>query len=169
MTHGSQSSYGFAGRPASTVDVPEFIDLFLDRVVARDAESISLLWDVPALVLGDQHVHGPMSLRQVGQLFADAFHQVDGRSDARPLIGAEHIESTEWVSTRVVLVELPWPARALGGFLQGVDATTFALRVDQYHHLKIRALLLRGHGCGEHGCGEHDVAGPEGMAPRPVR
>jgi hypothetical protein len=121
-------------------DVHGFVDLFLDLFEARDVAALTRLWDVPALVLGDDQVHGAMSLPQLEKLFGDAVFAQE------PLLfpGSERIESIEWVSTRVVMVELPWPERRVGGFLHGVAASTFYLRTDQRDHLKVRALILRG-------------------------
>ncbi len=60
-----------------------------------------------------------------------------------PQHGSEQIESVEWISPRVALVELPWPAGTAGGFLRDVQASTFLLRIDQYDHMTIRGLLAR--------------------------
>lgn len=121
-------------------DVPGFIDLFLDLFEARDVAALARLWDVPALVLGDDQVHGAMSLPQLEKLFGDAVFA----QEPQLFPGSERIESIEWISRRVVMVELPWPERRVGGFLHGVAASTFVLRTDQRDHLKIRALMLRG-------------------------
>jgi hypothetical protein len=147
MTRGSPSSSSSPGHAPLPVDVPEFLDLFLDRFAAGDVPGVCELWDLPALVLGDEQVHGLMSQPHLVRLFTDAVPRPSGGfSRARAAIGAERIESIEWLSERVVMVELPWPGGSAGGFLEGVEATTFALRIDQAQNLKIRALLLRGHG-----------------------
>jgi hypothetical protein len=123
-------------------DVAAFVDLFLDLFAAGDVAGITRLWDTPALVLGDEQVHGAMSLAQLEKLFLDAVFAQASQS----FPGSEQIESVEWISRRVAMVELPWPQRSVGGFLRGVEATTFFLRIDQRGHLKIRALMLRGSG-----------------------
>ncbi len=120
-------------------DVAAFIDLFLDLFEARDVAALTRLWDVPALVLGDEQVHGAMSLPQLEKLFGDAVFA----QEPQVFSGSERIETVEWISARVVMVELPWPERRVGGFLHGVEASTFFLRTDQRDHLKIRALMLR--------------------------
>jgi hypothetical protein len=128
--------------------VPVFLDRFLDLFAAGDVAGLGELWDLPALVLGDEQVHGLMSRPHLHRLFADAVFQQQPVPFTRslPHHGSEQIESVEWISPRVALVELPWPAGNAGGFLLGVQASTFLLRIDQHDHLKIRGLLLRGNG-----------------------
>jgi hypothetical protein len=129
-------------------DVPVFLDRFLDLFAAGDVVGLGELWDLPALVLGDEQVHGLMSRPHLNRLLAEAVFQPEPTLFTRtgPQHGSEEIESLEWISPRVAVVELPWPAGSAGGFLQGVQASTFLLRIDQHDQLKIRGLLLRGSG-----------------------
>jgi hypothetical protein len=147
-TQAPASAATLPGRAALARDVPTFMALFLERFAARDVDGIIELWDVPALVLGDEQVHGAMSVSHLAKLFAEAMlpraGAAFGTANAEPGLLSDPIESVEWPSVRVAIVKLRWPGRTLEGFLHGVDSTIFALRVDQFHNLKIRALLLGG-------------------------
>ena len=148
MTREPQASSSQPQRLLPARDVPAFLDRFLDLFAAGDVAGMGELWDLPALVLGDEQVHGLMSRPHLSRLLADAVFQQEPTPLTRaiPQHGSEQIESLEWISARVALVELPWPAGSAGGFLRGVQSSTFLLRVDQHDHLKIRGLLLRGNG-----------------------
>ena len=147
---------GSVTEPVITRDLVAVIAAFTGSLDAGEADRAAALWDVPALILGDTHVHGPLSLERVASWLrlvcdgdrsdAAASHAGAGtvctpESPSEPLI--EHVE---WVAMRVASVETRWPHRPRGGLLAGVDGTTFLIRVDQFGQAKIRGLLPHSRG-----------------------
>jgi hypothetical protein len=45
---------------------------FLRHLSVRNALAAAALWDVPALILGDEHVHGPLSRERLAASAGDA-------------------------------------------------------------------------------------------------
>jgi hypothetical protein len=129
-------------------DVRSFLEGFVGRLVSGDARAAAELWDVPALVMGDERVHGPVSNADLARMFSDALleRELDKGAACTPE-GLEPMalraDTVDWLSLRVATVSAAWPGRKLGGFLRNVEASTFLVRVDRNQHFKIRALLLR--------------------------
>jgi hypothetical protein len=139
--------------PATAADIVALIGAFLGFLDAREPERAAQLWDVPGLILGDTHVHGPMSLDRLASWLRDidtgaadtppSYGTDPAREDSCPSEGFEPlIQRPHWLSERVVTVEVRWPRRPRGGLLAGVDGTTFLIRVDQLGQAKIRGVLL---------------------------
>jgi hypothetical protein len=133
---------------ARSDDVRSFLEGFVGRLVSGDARAAAELWDVPALVMGDERVHGAMSNAELARLFSDALLErefdkgvASARDGLEPM--ALRADTVDWLSQRVATVSAAWPGRKLGGFLRNVEASTFLVRVDRHQHFKIRALLLR--------------------------
>jgi hypothetical protein len=140
---------GSITEPVGTADLVALVAAFTGLLDAGEAESAAALWDVPALILGDSHVHGPLSLDRVASWLrhsssdgpdAASSHVPTGDAHGTPIDSP--IRSVQWTSARVATVETRWPRRPQGGLLAGVDGTTFLIRVDQFGQAKIRGLLL---------------------------
>jgi hypothetical protein len=119
---------------------------FIRDVSVGDARAAAALWDVPALILGDEHVHGPLSRERLAEVLADT--PGPGPLQRRPPHAADappelFIERVEWVSQRVAAIDARWPRLPRGGLLHGIDAATFLVRTDELGQPKIRGLLLR--------------------------
>ena len=138
--------------PVSASTVLALLAAFIGFLDVREHDRAAQLWDVPALILGDTHVHGPMSLDRLASWLRD----IDGRAEpdtppsygmaggeTPPGGGEPLIQRLDWISKRVAMVDARWPCRSRGGLLAGVDGTTFLIRIDQYGQPKIRGLLLR--------------------------
>jgi hypothetical protein len=118
---------------------------FLRHLSAGDAHAAAALWDVPALILGDEHVHGPLSRDRLAEVLADApgagalerRARRDGEAPTELLV--EHVE---WTSQRVAAVYARWPRLPQGGLLHGIEAGTFLVRIDEFSQPKIRGLVL---------------------------
>jgi hypothetical protein len=142
--------------PVVTADLVSLVAAFTGFLDAGQPERAAALWDVPALILGDTHVHGPLSLERVASWLrnvtsthpagAAAGHAGAGSSGAPASTSQALIQRVEWVAARVATVETRWPCRSCGGLLAGVDGTTFLVRVDQFGQAKIRGLLLHSRG-----------------------
>jgi len=107
------------------------------------------LWDLPALVLGDGQVHGPMSRPQLERIFEEAVPLANLASLAGqlPRAGSRQgpsvrVEDAVWLAERVARLRARWPEQRFGGFLTGVEATEFLVRIDESGAPKIRALTL---------------------------
>jgi hypothetical protein len=119
---------------------------FLRHLSAGDTHAAAALWDVPALILGDEHVHGPLSRDRLAEVLADmpgpgalegpARH--DGEAPVQLVV-----DCVEWTSQRVAAIDARWPRLLRGGLLHGVDAATFLVRIDEFSQPKIRGLVLR--------------------------
>src|SRR5688572_1952135 len=120
-------------------DVHAAIERFFDCLAVRDFLAAAQLWDPPALVLGDAHVHGMMSSSHIQRLLADT-----AVSSPEPwLNGTIRIERLEWQSERVVQARVRWTAAmAFDGVLRGVSGGIFVMRFDEVETPKIRGLLL---------------------------
>jgi hypothetical protein len=147
-----QSGSGSVQEPVGTTELVAVIAAFAGFLDVGEAERAAALWDVPALILGDTQVHGPLSLERVASWLRDVSDR--GPEDAAsglapapataalPSVTEPLIERVQWLSARVASVETSWPSRPSGGLLAGVDGTTFLIRVDQFGQAKIRGLLL---------------------------
>jgi hypothetical protein len=119
---------------------------FFRHLSAGDARAAAAVWDVPALILGDEYVHGPLSRDRLAEMLADA--PGPGALEVAALRGGPappcklSIESIEWPSQRIAAVEARWPRLPRGGLLHGIEAATFLLRSDELGHPKIRGLVL---------------------------
>jgi hypothetical protein len=119
---------------------------FIRDVSVGDARAAAALWDVPALILGDEHVHGPLSRERLAEVLADT--PGPEALQRRPPQAGEAppellIERVEWVSQRVAAIDARWPRLPRGGLLHGIEAATFLVRSDELGQPKIRGLLLR--------------------------
>jgi hypothetical protein len=118
---------------------------FLRHLSVGDARAAAELWDVPALILGDEHVHGPLSRERLAEVLADtpgpgALERRPQRDPGTPV--ELLVERVEWTSQRVATILVRWPRLPRGGVLHGVEAATFLVRSDELSQPKIRGLLL---------------------------
>ena len=136
--------------PVGTTELVAVIAAFAGFLDVGEAERAAALWDVPALILGDTQVHGPLSLERVASWLRDVTERGPAEASsspartaaALPSVTEPLIDRVQWLSARVASVETSWPSRPSGGVLAGVDGTTFLIRVDQFGQAKIRGLLL---------------------------
>lgn len=138
--------------PVSASAVVALVASFVGFLDVREHDRAAQLWDMPALILGDTHVHAPMSLERLASWLRDIEDGADTNTppsygsaggDAPPGGSEPLVQRLEWLSKRVAMVDVRWPRRARGGLLAGVEGTTFLIRVDQRGQAKIRGLLLR--------------------------
>lgn len=134
--------------PHQTSDNAALVPLlaeFLRHLSVGDARAAAELWDVPALILGDEHVHGPLSRERLAEVLADtpgpgALERRAPRDPGAPI--ELLVERVEWTSQRVAAIVVRWPRLPRGGVLHGVEAATFLVRSDELSQPKIRGLLL---------------------------
>jgi len=129
-----------SGMDALYALIPEF----LSHLVSGDARAAASLWDVPALILGDRHVHGPLSPERLESLFAETSPVTPGGGETRRRNPLEHwVTQVEWIARRVATIEAHWPLTGFRGFLQGISAATFLVRLDETGRPRLRGVLLR--------------------------
>lgn len=134
------------GLTSDTAALGSLLCEFIRHLAAGDARAAAALWDVPALILGDEHVHGPLSRDRLAEVLVDvpgpAPLDAPGLSSAPP--GVEvRVERAEQISERVTALDARWARLPRGGLLHGVEAATFLVRIDELSQPKIRGLLLR--------------------------
>lgn len=135
----------------NAVDEPivDLLDRFFRYLALQQPEPAAELWDLPALILGDLHVHGPMSRPQLQRLLAEAVpvSRAESLAGQRPRAGSRQASVVApgeglWVAERIARVSARWPEQRFGGFLSGVESCEFLVRVDESGLPKIRALTL---------------------------
>jgi len=121
--------------------VVEFLDRFARALTAGDAREIASMWAVPALVIGDGALRAVNSLRDVEEFFSGAKDQYNARgiTDTRA-----EIFGLEWVTDRIVVVDVRWPYLDARGNQMGEEASTYTLRRDDAGNLKLHVALMRG-------------------------
>jgi hypothetical protein len=121
--------------------VQDFLDRFARAVTAGDERTIATMWETPALVLGDHEVRAVSSTDDVAAFFSGAKEQYNARgiTDTRAEIIRE-----EWVSERMVIVDVRWPYLDEHGNEVGEESSTYTLRRDDSGALKLRVALMRG-------------------------
>jgi hypothetical protein len=99
------------------------------------------MWETPALVISDDGAHAVDCLEDVELFFAGAKEQysVRGITDTRADLGR-----VEWLTDRIVIVDVRWPYLDMHGNELGEECSTYALRLDDDGAFKLRIALLRG-------------------------
>jgi hypothetical protein len=122
-------------------DLPRYFERMGRALTAGDGPAIARMWDVPALVIGDQEVHAVATRKEVEQFFGGAKDQYNARgiTDTRP-----EIAKLEWVTDRIVLVTVRWPYLDSTGEERGEETSTYTLRRDDNGELKLRVAVMHG-------------------------
>jgi hypothetical protein len=119
------------------------LESFIEHMERGEIIEAAEHWHLPALILGDEQVHGPLShehlIRWLGGAVLPPPRTRIGRA-------ADHLRAIEWISGRVAQVTTSWPELRFGGTLHGIDSTLFLVRIDEQLQPRIRALLLSPHG-----------------------
>jgi hypothetical protein len=121
--------------------VQDFLDRFARAVTAGDGRAIAKMWNIPAMVIGDQDVRTIGSTREVEQFFGGAKAQYNARGvvDTRAEIIRE-----EWATDRIVVVLVRWPYLDKHGNEVGEESSSYTLRRDDKGELKLCVALMRG-------------------------
>lgn len=125
------------------------LERFFQYLALQQPQPAAELWDLPALILGDHHVHGPMSRPQLERLLAEAapLARPESLAGQRPRAGSRQgsyvgEEDCVWLGERVARVRAHWPEERFGGFLSGGGSCEFLVRIDEGGLPKIRGLTL---------------------------
>ena len=134
-THGSGTS--------DDSELMSLLSEFFRHLSSGDAHAAASLWDVPALILGDEQVHGPLSRDRLAEMLAAAPGAALESPARRGDVALEpSIERIERPSSRVAVIDARWPRPPRAGLLHGIDAATFLVRSDELGQPKIRGLVL---------------------------
>lgn len=122
-------------------EVQGFLDQFGRSLTAGDARTVATMWAVPAFVIGDTMVQAVSSRDEVEKFFSGAKDEYNKRGivDTRA-----EIFGLEWVTDRIVVVDVRWPYLDERGNEKGEESSTYTLRRDDLGDLKLHIALMRG-------------------------
>jgi ketosteroid isomerase-like protein len=124
---------------------PETVQAYLDKyakaLTSGDGKTIATMWEVPALVLADDMSKGVYVPAEVEAFFAGAKDEYNKRGivDTKAVI-----EREEWLTDRMVSVDVRWPYIDGRGQTTGSESSTYVLRRGDDGALKMRVALMRG-------------------------
>ncbi len=124
-----------------TDEIQQFLDRMARALVSGDGRTVSTMWEVPALVIGDENVMA-VSRREEFEAFfgnAKAQYNAQGITDTRP-----EIVRIEWATKRLATVQVRWPHLDAQGKILGSEVSTYILRRDDKGELKLRVALMHG-------------------------
>lgn len=124
-------------------EVQGFLDQFGRSLTAGDGDAIARMWAVPAYILGDTMAQVVSSREEIATFFSGAKEQYNKRgiSDTRA-----EIFGLEWVTDRIVVVDVRWPYLDERGNEKGEESSTYTLRRDDFSDLRLHIALMRGEG-----------------------
>jgi len=122
-------------------DVQAFLDEFAHALTSGDGEGVAALWDVPALVVGDDMVRSITNAAELVAFFGGAKDQY-----------AEHgvtgtrgeILSLDRPTPKIVQLTVRWPWLDDNGNEVGSESSSYVLRKDDAGNLKLRVAVMRG-------------------------
>lgn len=121
--------------------VQHFLDRLGQALTAGRADVVAKMWEAPAFVVGDAMVHAVGTAGEVEAFFRGAREQYNslGIVDTRAEIRRE-----QWLTERLVMVEVRWPHLDAKGQEVGSEVSTYTLRVDDDGHLRLRVAVMHG-------------------------
>lgn len=127
--------------PRLDEDVRAFFDRFAKALTAGDGKTIASMWQVPALVLGDNDARGVTTLAEVEQFFGGAREQYNARGivDTRA-----DILDLKWLTPRIALVDVRWPYLRADGGAAGEETSSYVLKRDKSGRLMMQTVIMRG-------------------------
>lgn len=122
-------------------DVQEFLHRFAWAMTSGDGRSAAALWALPALMLGDTMVQSIMDRDELERMFRNArdHYNAAGIHDTRG-----EIRKIDWMSPRVVLVQVRWPHLDASGAEHGEEHASYLLRRDDHGDLKLHVAIIHG-------------------------
>jgi hypothetical protein len=126
--------------------IQDFLDRFARALTAGDGAAVARLWQVPALVIGDDMVKAIASADEVAAFFGGAKDEYNQRGivDTR----GEIVRLT-WPTDRIAIVSVRWPYFDAHGKELGDETSTYTLRRDDAGALRLCAAVMHGGGTGK--------------------
>jgi len=121
--------------------VQDFLDRMARAITAGEGRVVAAMWDVPALIVGDDEVRAVASRHQLEPFFSSTRDQYNERgiTDTRA-----QIVRMIWLTDRIVQVDVRWPYLDAAGQEVGAEASQYTLRRDDADDLKLRVAVMRG-------------------------
>jgi len=133
---------GSTGAPHSRAQVQAFLDRMAQALTLGDGPALASMWEVPALVLGDEDDgRAVTSSAQVEQFFSGAKERYNQRGITDTRADIQHLS---WPTDRTAIVEVRWPYLDAQGHEVGDETSTYTLRRDARGELKLRVTLMHG-------------------------
>lgn len=136
-------------RTSSTTDerasVRDEVQMLLDRmgraVTSGDGRAVAEMWEVPALVVGNDQVMVVNSREELVRFFGGAKEQYNakGITDTRA-----EIVRLDWPTDRIAVVTVRWPYLDAKGTMRGSETSTYTLRRDDARKLRLRVAVMHG-------------------------
>ncbi len=122
-------------------EVQHFLDRMGRGVTSGDGRTVAAMWEVPALVLGDDHAMSIGTAHEIEQFFGGAKEQYNakGITDTRA-----EIVRLEWATPKIAIVQVRWPYLDAQGNVHGEERSTYTLRRDEAGNLKLRVAVMHG-------------------------
>ncbi|MGE3973573.1 MAG: hypothetical protein AB7F59_03505 [Bdellovibrionales bacterium] len=121
--------------------IKQFFDIFKAALTEGDPQVLSQLFATPCFVLGDEMTRVVQSPQEVLEFFGGAKEEYNkmGITETRA-----DIEGTDWITEKIVIVEVRWPHLDKQGKEHGSEASSYILRLDGNGDLKIQAVVMHG-------------------------
>ncbi len=122
-------------------EVQTVLDELARHLTAGEGDAIAEMWQVPALVVGDDVAEVAETADQVAQFFSGAKEQYNekGITDTRA-----EILTLKWLTSQMVLVAVRWPYLDRNGRENGDESSTYLLRRDADGVLKVQVAIMQG-------------------------
>jgi hypothetical protein len=119
-------------------DVQEFLDRLAWALTSGSGRAAAGLWAVPAVMISDDAVHTIIDRAELERMFADARRHYAERG----IIDTHgEIQSVQWVTERIALVDVRWPWFNSKGSEDGEEWSTYTLRRDDHGMLKAHVAI----------------------------
>jgi hypothetical protein len=121
--------------------VQRFFDRLARALTSGDGHAAAAMWELPALIVGDQEVRPLAQQDELESMFAGAKNQYN----ARGVTGTRaHILRLDWATEAIAIVKVRWPYLDPGGHEVGEETSTYVLRRDDAGRLKLRSAVYHG-------------------------
>ena len=122
-------------------EVQDYLDRYARALTAGDGETVASMWDVPAIVVGEDEAIVITELQQVSDFFGAA----------KPMYNARGIFTTraelidvDRISDNLVNCLVRWPHLDANEEEIGEESSSYTLRRGSDGHLKMRVVVMRG-------------------------
>ena len=124
-----------------TDEIQQLLNRMARGVVSGDGRTVAEMWEVPALVVGDDNVMCVSRTEEFEAFFggAKAQYNAQGITDTRP-----EIVRIEWATKRLATVQVRWPYLDANGKIRGSESSTYVMRRNDRGELKLRVAVMHG-------------------------
>jgi hypothetical protein len=129
------------GADEDEAEIQQFLDRMARALTAGDGRAVATMWEVPALVVGDEMLMAVRTSAEVERFFSGAREQYNkmGITDTRP-----DITRLTWATHRIAIVTVRWPYLDAHGEEVGEETSTYTLKRNQDGVFKLCAAVMHG-------------------------